>query len=255
MRTQEEQLVDASLDMGKALLLAGGEVSRVEDTITRILRAYGMHNVGVFTITSLIEVSARTSEGNEIVKARRIVGGFATNLDRVEQLNALSREICTSCPPPQEITERIEAIKHPKAEAAWISYVGAMLAAGSFAVFFGGTPADVPATVILACFINWMDRKGIYKKENQLLFYLLCSILTGFLGCLLVRLGVGVHLDKILIGCIMLTIPGIPITYAMRDMLLGESITGLFRFIDSLLIAASIAGGFLLATIIAEEVL
>ncbi len=255
MRTPEEQLVDASLDMGQALLLAGGEVTRVEDTLTRILHAYGMHKVGVFTITSLIEVTARTAEGNEIVKARRIVGGFATNLDKVEQLNALSREICASCPPPEEIISRIEDIKHPKTEAAWISYVGAMLAAGSFAVFFGGTAADVPPTVILACFINWMDRKGIYKRENQLLFYLLCSILTGFLGCVLVRLGVGVHLDKILIGCIMLTIPGIPITYAMRDMLLGESITGLFRFIDSLLIAASIAGGFLLATILAEEVL
>ena len=54
MRTPEEQLVDASLDMGKALLLAGGEVTRVEDTITRILHAYGMHKVGVFTITPLL---------------------------------------------------------------------------------------------------------------------------------------------------------------------------------------------------------
>lgn len=62
MRTPEEQLVDASLDMGKALLLAGGEVTRVEDTITRILHAYGMHKVGVFTITSLIEVTARTPD-------------------------------------------------------------------------------------------------------------------------------------------------------------------------------------------------
>ena len=247
MRTPEEQLVDASLDMGKALLLAGGEVTRVEDTITRILHAYGMHKVGVFTITSLIEVTARTPDGDEIVKARRIAGGYATNLDRVEQLNALSREICATCPPPQDIISRIEA--------AWISYIGAMLAAGSFTVFFGGRLADVPATIILACFINWMDRKGIYKKENQLLFYLVCSIVTGFLGCILVRVGIGVHLDKILIGCIMLTIPGIPITYAMRDMLLGESITGLFRFVESLLIAASIAGGFLLATVLAEGVL
>ena len=255
MRTLEEQLVDASLDMGKALLLAGGEVTRVEDTITRILHAYGMHKVGVFTITSLIEVTARTAAGDEIVKARRIVGGFATNLDRVEQLNALSREICLSCPPPEEITERVQAIKRGSPEPAWISYLGAVLAAGSFAVFFGGTLADVPAAALLACFTNWMDRKGIYKKENQLLFYLVCSMMTGFLGCVLVRVGVGVHLDKILIGCIMLTIPGIPITYATRDMLLGESITGLLRFVDSLLIAASIAGGFLFSTVLAEGVL
>ena len=60
MRTPEEQLVDASLEIGKALLLAGGEVTRVEDTITRILHAYGMREIGVFTITSLIEVTACT---------------------------------------------------------------------------------------------------------------------------------------------------------------------------------------------------
>ncbi len=192
MRTPEEQLVDASLEMGKALLLAGGEVTRVEDTITRILHAYGMTGIGVFTITSLIEVTAFTPDGDEIVKARRIAGGSA---------------------------------------------------------------ADIPAAAILACLICWMDRRGFYKKANQLLFYLVCSMLTGFLGCVLVRMGVGVHLDKILIGCIMLTIPGISITYAIRDMLLGESITGLFRFIESLLIAATIAGGFLLSTVLAEGVL
>ena len=109
MRTPEEQLVDASLEIGKALLLAGGEVTRVEDTITRILHAYGMREIGVFTITSLIEVTACTPDGDEIVKARRIAGSYATDLDRVERLNALSREICAQCPPPQTLAARIEA--------------------------------------------------------------------------------------------------------------------------------------------------
>lgn len=135
MRTPEEQLVDASLEIGKALLLAGGEVTRVEDTITRILHAYGMREIGVFTITSLIEVTACTPDGDEIVKARRIAGSYATDLDRVERLNALSREICAQCPPPQTLAARIEAIRRPRTEAAWISYAGAVLTACSFAVF------------------------------------------------------------------------------------------------------------------------
>ena len=71
MMTNEEQLVDVSLDIGKAMLLAGGEVTRVEDTISRLLHAYGMRGVGVFTITSLIEVTARTPDGDEIVHKTR----------------------------------------------------------------------------------------------------------------------------------------------------------------------------------------
>ena len=251
MRETEELLVDASLEIGEALLLSGGEVTRVEDTIARVLCAYGMEKVGVFTINSLIEVTAFLPCGAEVVKARRVSGRYATDLTRVEDINALSRDICADCPGPEVIQARLEAIMAPREEPAWLGYAGSVLAAGAFTVFFGGTLADVPATALLACFINWMDRKGIYKKANQLLFYLLCSVATGFLGCLLVHFGAGVHLDKILIGSIMLTIPGIATTYAARDMLLGEHITGLFRFLDSLLIAASIAGGFLFSTLIA----
>lgn len=86
MRTPEEQLVDASLEIGKALLLAGGEVTRVEDTITRILHAYGMREIGVFTITSLIEVTACTPDGDEIDQldhgiAQRGFGELYTTVD------------------------------------------------------------------------------------------------------------------------------------------------------------------------------
>ena len=58
------------------------------------------------------------------------------------------------------------------------------------------------------------------------------------------------NLDKILIGCVMVTIPGVAITYAVRDMLLGNIITGLLRFANSLLVAASIASGYVLALIL-----
>lgn len=255
MGSDQTRMIELSLDLGRALLLAGGEVTRVEDTITRILTAYEMRNVGVFTITSLIEVTALTPQGEEIVRARRITGGYATDLDRVERLNELSREICQNRPTPEWIRQQLGAICRPTQEAAWIGYLGAVLASCAFTIFFGGSAADIPPTALLACLIHWMDSNGIYKKENQLLFYLLCSVMTGFVGCMLVHFGIGQNLDKILIGCIMLTIPGIPITYAARDMLLGESITGLFRFLESLLIAASIAGGFLFSTLIAGELL
>ena len=69
--------------------------------------------------------------------------------------------------------------------------------------------------------------------------------LTG--GEPLVRLGLGDHLDTILIGCIMLTIPGLAITNAIRDLLSGDTFSGLSRLCESLLLAAGIACGFSLA--------
>lgn len=175
MRTPDEQLVDASLDMGKALLLAGGEVTRVEDTITRILHAYGMQEIGVFTITSLIEVTAITPAGDEIVKARRVTGGYATNLDKVERLNALSREICAQKPSPEEIQARTSAILHPRKEGAWISYVGAVLAASSFTVFLAGPCKTFPPPPCWLCLSTGWTAEGSIKKRIS--FCSTCSAL------------------------------------------------------------------------------
>ena len=47
--TEREQrlIVSRTLDIGERMLLCGGEVSRVEDTVSRILRSYGAARVEV----------------------------------------------------------------------------------------------------------------------------------------------------------------------------------------------------------------
>ena len=47
-------LMTAIMDAGELLAMHGAEVSRVEDTITRLCMAYGFVRADVFTITSSI---------------------------------------------------------------------------------------------------------------------------------------------------------------------------------------------------------
>ena len=55
---EQRQLVSRALDVGERMLLCGGEVSRVEDTISRILKSCGAQRVEVFTILSFISLTA-----------------------------------------------------------------------------------------------------------------------------------------------------------------------------------------------------
>ena len=50
-----------------------------------------------------------------------------------------------------------------------------------------------------------------------------------------------------MIGDIMLLIPGIPMTNSIRDVLVGDTISGTLRLTESLVRAAAIAAGFMLA--------
>ena len=59
--------------------------------------------------------------------------------------------------------------------------------------------------------------------------------------------GIGSHADLISIGNIMLLIPGIALTNSIRDMFCGDTITGLIRFMESVLLALVIALGFTFA--------
>ena len=52
---------------------------------------------------------------------------------------------------------------------------------------------------------------------------------------------------KILIGEVMLLIPGIFMTNAIHDMLVGDTVAGTMRFVETMLWAVALAGGFMTA--------
>ena len=72
------------------------------------------------------------------------------------------------------------------------------------------------------------------------MFNLVCSFFTGTLICLTVKFLPFFHADKIMIGDIMLLIPGIAITNSIRDMLMGDTIAGIMRLIESILWAGAL---------------
>ena len=50
-----------------------------------------------------------------------------------------------------------------------------------------------------------------------------------------------------MIGDIMLLIPGIAMTNSIRDILIGDTISGIMRLIETLLWAAALALGFMIS--------
>ena len=65
-----------------------------------------------------------------------------------------------------------------------------------------------------------------------------------------VYLGVGVHVDSIIIGTIMLFIPGLAFGNAVRDMLFGDTISGLIQFVQAIMTAVMVAFGFIVAIMV-----
>lgn len=246
MEIPYNQLLHAVMDVGEAMQNSGAEISRVEDSVSRMCASYGVQRVNTFTITSNIIVTLEVDSETVITQTRRIHQG-TTDFTRLDQLNDLSRYICIHRPSVEEIRTRYDTIMDTRPTRKPLLYLGAALTGAAFAVFFGGGWRDALAAGLLALLIERLTLLPIRTQCNPILYLFLVSLLTGIGGIVLVRLGIGLRLDKILIGCIMLTIPGIAITNAIRDLLSGDTVSGLSRLCESLLQAAGIACGFCLA--------
>lgn len=243
-----DSLLCAALDVGEHLLRNGGEVHRVEDTIERICKSFGAVHVEVFTITNLITASVRMTDGETSQQMRRITD-TVNNMYAVEELNKISRDLCSGKLELNSLDAAISNIKKNKVYPTWLTFFGAMCAAGGFAIFFGGTLLDGVCAAIVAVFLTALD-KYVPKIANQMVMTAINSLLSGILSILLVKIGLGTNADKIMIGTIMLLIPGIALNNSIRDMITGDVLAGFLRFIQSILLALMIAAGFAAAILL-----
>ncbi len=220
----------------------GGEVHRVEDTIERICKSFGAVHVEVYTITNFITASVRMADGETSQQMRRITD-TVNNMYAVEELNKISRDLCNGKIHINSLDEAISKVKQKKVYPTWLTFVGAMCAAGGFAIFFGGKLLDGVCAAIVAIFLTFLD-KYVPKIANQMVMTAINSLLAGILSILLVKIGLGINTDKIIIGAIMILIPGLALNNSIRDMITGDVLAGFLRFIQSILLALMIAAGF-----------
>ena len=91
-------LTDMAAQIGYELAAAGAETFRIEETMRRVLAAYGIE-CEAFAIPNCVMVSLETDNGKPLMVMKR-VGFHGNDLDAVERLNALSRRICAETPDP-----------------------------------------------------------------------------------------------------------------------------------------------------------
>ena len=245
---EEYKFLHLLLDMGEMMLCSGGEVRRVENTLSLMGKAYGAVETNVMVITASIIVTMKFVDGNLITETRRIENAGGNRLWRLEGLNALSRRCCEQPLPIEQLEVEIKNCKQPT--NLWKFYLGSALAAGAFAVFFGGRIYDGFFAAVIALLVCFFQRKLSHVFPNNIIFNIACSFVIGVFICACAKAMPFINRDMVIIGVIMILIPGIAFTNSVRDILVGDTISGIMRLIESLLWAAGLAVGFMLAILL-----
>lgn len=254
MVDEKRQLISCMLDIGKEMIKSGAEISRVEDTLIRIGLSYGAKRVNAFALASNILLSIEFQGGEEITRTRRINKGLQNDLAKLEALNDLSRRFCRKSMSVFELHNEYLKI-HGSKPSVFLTYFGNALASGAFAMFFGGNFYDSLVAAVFGLLICFIQYKIAPVCKNSITLMIIVSFISGLLISLVAHPFAFLHADKIMIGDIMLLVPGVAITNSVRDIFVGDTITGTMRFIECVLSATALAAGFMLAIFVAGGIL
>ncbi len=225
---------------GAILLRCGADVARVEDTVARIARAYGIEEAEIYATPTGIFVSL----GGEphITVIRRVVQRTIA-LDRVSAINALSRELATRPVEPAVALRRIREIEEQSAPLPeWLDVPFSGLSAAAATMLVGGTLPDFLPALLANLVVQGGQRLTRWIRLPDALSDFLAG--ANAVACAMVlKAWLGVSVGPVVAGGIMVLVPGIAFTAAVRDAMAGDLVSAGARGLEAALKAAALASG------------
>ena len=182
---------------------------------------------------------------------RRVLSS-SNNLLRLERFNQVSRQVCAERPAFAEFDRRIREAKGFRGYPLLLRLLSAALGAGAFTLFFGGGLRDAVPAALIGLLINWIDGMDA-PFLNRMAKLFISSFLAGALACLSVLSGIGVDTPAIILGTVMILIPGLAFGTAVRSLLYGDLLSGSMEILRAVLSSLMIALGYCLSMLFVGE--
>ncbi|HEY3369026.1 MAG TPA: threonine/serine exporter family protein [Symbiobacteriaceae bacterium] len=225
---------------GEVLLSSGAEVTRVEDTVTRIAQAYGMSEVGILAMPTGLMVSLGADHHLTVVRRIR---HRTVALDRVSAVNALSRELVASPIPPAEALGRIRAIgEQPGPLPPWSDVALSGLAAAAATMLVGGTRIDLGPALLANILVQGVQRLVGWMRFPDAIGDFMAGG-TAVFCALALNAWVGSEFAVVVAGGIMILLPGLAFTSSVRDAMAGDLLSAGARALEATMKAAALAAG------------
>lgn len=239
-RTEREALVEYVLRLGRQMTECGAEAWRAENTMARICRAYGLEVQDAHVMATQAALTVKDTDGSHYTSTCMILPDkTGTNLERLELINGASRAICER---PLPVEKLPLSLGSAGPRWSWAELLGYLLGSGAFAVFFGGGLLDGVVSACIGAAIYGMEQVRRVYQQHKIIYTVVACFLSGILARLCT--GLPINLDMVMIGDVMIFIPGLGLVNGVRELFYTDILTGIYRMTEAVLGAAAIALGY-----------
>ncbi len=236
-----KRLMDTAVLAGEIMLRSGAETYRVEDTMEHILKNAGADHIETIALVTGLMATVYGDDLKPITIVKRVTDR-STNLNKIVQVNDISRRFCSGELTLDETYEALGNIKG-KQYNTFVYNIATVGVAVGFAMFFGGSPIDVLATTAAGILLAVLTTLGKKLGVNVFILDMISSAGIAVAAVIMKMILPGENMDIVIISAIMPLVPGVAITNAIRDTLQGDYISGGARALEAFLKAAALALG------------
>lgn len=238
-----DEVLETAVEAGHILLESGAEIFRVEETMKRISRYYGVdeEHKEFFVLANGLFASGKTEKGHyaKVLQSRV----QSARLSRVVAINQLSRQIEQGKYTLPEVRRELERIRNTPEPPKLLQILASAFGSAAFCVMFGGDFQDALvsfiAGMLLYVFVLFVANPHMSKISGNLIGGMFVTVI-----CLLCqKISLGHSLSHMIIGGIISLVPGLSFTNGIRDIADGDYISGAVRLLDAIIVFVSIAVG------------
>ena len=251
---RDRLVMHAAMEAGHILLENGAEIDRVEETMERICRHFGVENASFFVLSNGMFATdeSQYEYGGQFADVRHIPVHGA-RLDKVAGVNQLSREMEEGLYTPQELQEKLKAVRNMPEKPIWLRILASGVGSGCFCVLFGGSWMDSLVSFLAGVVLYAFSLLLVRERLSKLIFSITGGALVTLVCTLCFRLGLGDSLSHMIVGAVIPLVPGVAFTNGIRDIGNEDYIAGIVRLTDAMMVFLGIASGVGLMTMFLRE--
>lgn len=236
------QALEAAVEAGRILVENGAEIFRVEETMTRICRHFGVESSDFFVLSNGIITTGGSGQAERYARVRHIPVRV-TRLDKVVAVNQLSREVEEGLYSLEEVEKRLEEIRRMPGKTDRMQILASGVGSACFCYMFGGSLTDAAAAFMAGVILYLYILRISGPHLSRIVGNIGGGALVTFICILCHDMGFGGHLNLMIIGSIIPLVPGVAFTNGIRDIADGDYISGAVRLLDAILVFLCIAIG------------
>lgn len=235
--------IDAVLLAGRILMESGAEVFRIETTMNHIADSLTIEQFEVYVVNQGIIASGTNQLGYQESKVMN-VNETTIDLGKLEAVNALSRSLSKKNKvTPSYVFHKLKEINERTFYPVWVILAAYFFGAGGFSLALGSSPIDSFTAAMAGILAGWFIQIATTRIHTPFLTTILASAIVSLSVNLFYFIGLGETRSIIILGALMIMVPGGFFVNAIREISHNNFAIGFTLLMSALMTCISISAG------------